>query len=70
MILSDDLDEAMLKFDAMIAAYDKAIAEIDRELAAGRSGLTHYHQADELLQTINACAATLAERIDEARRLL
>ena len=70
MILSDDLDEAMRQYDTMIAAYYDAIAEVDRELGAGRFGLTHYHQAAELLKIINTCAATLAERIDEARRLL
>lgn len=70
MILSDDLDEAMREFDAMIDAFEEKIAELDRELGAGRSGLTHYHQAADLLKNINMCSATLAERIDEARRLL
>lgn len=70
MTLSNNLDEAMQQFDTMIAAYDNAIAGIDEELVAGRCGLTHYHQAAELLQTINMCATTLAERIEEARRLL
>jgi hypothetical protein len=70
MILSDDLDEAMRQYDTMIAAYHEAIAEVDRELGAGRCGLTPYHTAAKLLETINTCAATLAERIDEARRLL
>ena len=70
MTLSDNLDEAMVEFEAMMEAFDAAIVNIESELAAGRSALTAYHDAAELFEAINECAAMLAERIDEARRLL
>jgi hypothetical protein len=70
MILSADLDEAVRQYETMIAAYYEAIAEVDKELGAGRCGLTPYYNAAKLLETINTCAAILAERIDEARRVL